>query len=157
MSTLTKAIHELDRLAKLQGIKNVFQPGMARELLIAEALGHTVHSPKHGHDAVTAEGEVCEYLTAYSGSQIQLDRMFKTPEEKRQKSLLRISRYDRIYAVFFKRDTLVIDSIFLLDPATVLSEAIRLLDGSKNDISHIAFSTTFILSVGQSVKFGDSV
>jgi hypothetical protein len=42
MPTLLEAIKHLDILARQAGIKNIFQPGLAKELLIAEALGHSL-------------------------------------------------------------------------------------------------------------------
>lgn len=157
MHRLVDAIQNLDRIAKEHGVSNIFQPGLAKELIIAKHLGHTVHLEKHGPDAYCELGLPCEYLTANSGCQVQIDRMFAQPEEKRKISLQRIEKYGKIYAVYFLKQTLTVESIYELDRSELLKEANRMLDISCNDIAHLSFGRRFILSIGSSVKFGETL
>ncbi len=82
-----------------------------------------------------------EYLSCKEGGSGQLDRMFKTPPERRAESLTRITRNAKIYfAVFYADNQTRCKVIYELEPDTVLAEAERQLDRSRNAISHVGFS-----------------
>ena len=81
-------------LAKTIGIENLLQPGLVKEMIIADILGHVLIHSKRDADAHAAGDpeEKYEYLSCKEGGTGQLDRMFKSPPEKRKESLRRITR-----------------------------------------------------------------
>ncbi len=67
--------------------------------------------------------------------------MFKRPEDKRKKSLKRITRNSKIYlAVFYNKNQTKCKVIYEIEPPILLKETERQLDNSINDISHVGFS-----------------
>ena len=130
-------------LAQSIDIANLLQPGLVKEMIIAEILGHTLIRSKRDADAYAAGNpdEKYEYLSCKEGGSGQLDRMFKTPPERRAESLTRITRNAKIYfAVFYADNQTRCKVIYELEPDTVLAEAERQLDRSRNAISHVGFS-----------------
>lgn len=108
--SIYKQIIELVRkagdIAKTLGIQNILQPGLVKEMIIAEILGHRIISSKRDADACSYKdpNKKYEYLSCKEGSRGQLDRMFKSPE-RRKESLRRITRNTKIFlAVFYKED-----------------------------------------------------
>ena len=81
-------------LAKSVGIGNLLQPGLVKEMIIADLLGHTVITSKRDADACDPNDSSIkyEYLSCKEGGSGQLDRMFKEPPDKRAESLARITR-----------------------------------------------------------------
>jgi hypothetical protein len=70
--------------------------------------------------------------------------MFKTPIEKRKKSLDRITRNSMIYyAVFYKSNQIKCKIIYKIEPLVMLQEANKQLDASSNDIAHLGFSISW--------------
>ncbi len=63
------------------GIRNIFQPGLIKEIIIADILGHRVISNKRLPDACSATDESVfyEYLTCEERGSWQIDRMFSKP------------------------------------------------------------------------------
>jgi hypothetical protein len=150
----TKRVVELVRtaqeIASSNGI-NILQPGLIKELVIAESLGHVVYPSKHGKDASSSDGkDSYEYLTCKAGGTFQFDRMFKSPPEKRAKSLNRITRNKNVYCVVFD-DPLVIKEVWDIPITTLTKEIERQLDSSKNDISHVSVSIKWVHSNGARV------
>lgn len=140
---IVEYILKAQELATLYGYKDLLQPGMVKELIIGDILGHEVHRTKHEPDAWDPNNTELkfEYLSCVEGGTFQLDRMFKNPPEKRAKSLLRIARNAAIYcAVFDAEHPLTVRVIYKLSVDVVLREAERQLDVSRNDISHVGFS-----------------
>ncbi len=136
-------IREAQKLALKIGIGNILQPGLIKEMIIAEKLGHQIIISKHDSDACDPHNpnKKYEYLSSYEGGTGQLDRMFKSPKEKRQKSLERITRNAKIYyAVFYRHDPLKIKVIYEVEPKVLLKEVERQLDNSSNTISHIGIT-----------------
>lgn len=91
-------------LARSIGISNLLQPGLVKEMIIADILNHRlIHSKRDADACLTRdENEKYEYLSCKEGGNGQLDRMFKHPPEKRPESLQRITRNSAIYfAVFY--------------------------------------------------------
>jgi hypothetical protein len=123
-------IREAQRLAEKHGIKNILQPGIVKELILAAELGHEVIPTKADADARDAAGHLYEYLCSLKTSNnFQIDRV--TDE-----NLGRISRNRAVYCAFFL-DALTLADIYVLDPALLLTEVKRQLAASKNTISHI--------------------
>lgn len=125
------------------GIPNILQPGLVKEMIISEALGHELIHSKRDADACDPNDPSIkyEYLSCYEGGSGQLDRMFKEPKEEREKSLYRIWRNKKIYfAIFYKSNPLKIKVIYEIEPKILVAETERQLNRSKNAISHVGFS-----------------
>lgn len=141
-------------LARKQGIHNLLQPGLVKEMIIAELLGHKVITSKRDADACDPSDASIkfEYLTCKEGGSGQFDRMFKEPPDKRAKSLERITRNTCVYlAVFYKANQIRVKVIYKLATATVLKEAKRQLNDSTNEISHISFPISWAAKNGKVV------
>lgn len=130
-------------LARTVGIHNLLQPGLVKEMVIADLLGHELIHTKRDADA-HAKGnpqEKYEYLSCKGGGTGQLDRMFKFPADKRAESLRRITRNKMVYfAVFYEANQTKCKVIYAIDPNIARQEAERQLDASRNDISHVGYS-----------------
>lgn len=140
-------------LARTVGINNLLQPGLIKEMVIAELLGHELIHSKRDADAHAKDNpnEKYEYLSCKEGGTGQLDRMFRTPP-KRAESLKRITRNVRVYfAVFYEANQTKCKVIYELDPAVVQKETERQLDVSQNDISHVSFSEKWAKNNGKIV------
>lgn len=141
-------------LARSVGIENLLQPGLVKEMIIADLLGHTVITSKRDADACDPNDSSIkyEYLSCIEGGSGQLDRMFKEPPDKRTDSLARIARNKMIYfAVFYKADQLKVKAIYELSPDVVAAETERRLDRSRNAISHVGFSIDWAARNGKIV------
>lgn len=128
------------QLAKSVGIPNLLQPGLVKEMIIADILGHTLITGKRNADAHAPDdpNEKYEYLSCKEGGSGQFDRMFKEPAAKRARSLSRITRNAGIYlAVFYASEQTKCKAIYELTPSVVAAEAERQLDASANAISHV--------------------
>ena len=111
--------------------------------MVADILGHEVHRTKHEPDAYdpTDPSRKFEYLSCFAGGTFQLDRMFKSPPDKRAQSLERITRNAVIYcAVFDEESPLDVIVIHEVAVEVMLGEAERQLDASRNEISHVGFT-----------------
>lgn len=130
-------------LARSVGISNLLQPGLVKEMIIADILGHELIHSKRDADAHAPNNpaEKYEYLSCKEGGSGQLDRMFKEPAYKRADSLKRITRNRKVYfAVFYAANQTKCKVIYEIEPQVVVEEAERKLDRSGNDISHVGFS-----------------
>lgn len=147
-------VRKAQKLALSIGIPNILQPGLVKEMIIAEILGHNLIYSKRNADACDKHDSSIkyEYLSCYEGGTGQLDRMFKEPREKRRGSLQRITRNKMIYfAVFYENDPLKIKNIYAIEPLVLLKETDRQLDRSRNAISHVGFSEEWSLENGKVV------
>ena len=151
---IIELILEASELARSVGISNLLQPGLAKEMIIADILGHELIHSKRDADA-HAHGnpnERYEYLSCKEGGSGQLDRMFKEPPDKRTESLTRITRNSKIYyAVFYADNQTRCKVIYELEPDVVLEEAERQLDRSRNAISHVGFGIRWVRRHGKIV------
>lgn len=153
-----KVIIELVRkaasLARSIGIPNLLQPGLVKEMIIADILGHQLITSKRHADACDSNDPsiLYEYLSCKEGGTGQIDRLFKQPPEKRAESLERIRRNRWIYLAVFREDNQTeVTVIYELAPQVVLSETERQLDASKNAISHVGFSEAWAKRNGRVV------
>jgi hypothetical protein len=147
-------IRKAQEIAAQQGFRNLLQPGLVKELVVAEILGHDVHRTKHEADAFDPANpeRKFEYLSCFEGGTFQLDRMFSSPPEKRSKSLERISRNTAIYcAVFDEASPLDVLLIYEVPVDAMMHEAGRQLDASRNEISHIGFTVKWAQQNGRLV------
>lgn len=143
ISKIIELVIKAQELASKIGIPNILQPGLVKEMIISEALGHELITSKRDADACDKKDPTIkyEYLSCYEGGTGQLDRMFKSPADKRTESLYRITRNKMIYlAIFYKKNTLRIKVIYEIQPSVLLKETERQLDRSSNEISHVGFS-----------------
>lgn len=133
------------------GYGNILQPGLAKEMVIASLMGHQVHDTKHDADAWEIHDPTVkyEYLTCYEGGSFQMDRMFKAPADKRERSLERVTRNAAFYCAVFRKGALAVDVIYRIPTADVLAEVERQLDASGNDISHIGLSIAWTKGHGE--------
>lgn len=134
-------------LAQSIGISNLLQPGLVKEMIIADILGHELIYSKRDADAhaLNNPAEKYEYLSCKEGGSGQLDRMFKETANKRAESLKRITRNRKVYfAVFYEANQTKCKVIYELEPSVVVKETERQLDRSKNDISHVGFSEDWV-------------
>lgn len=141
-------------LARSIGIANLLQPGLVKEMIIADILGHELIHSKRDADAHAPGNpdEKYEYLSCKEGGRGQLDRMFKEPPAKRQESLTRITRNAKIYyAVFYADNQTRCKIIYELAPDAVLAEAERQLNRSRNAISHLGFGVKWARRNGKIV------
>lgn len=143
ISKIIELIMQAQKLALSIGIPNILQPGLVKEMIISETLGHKPITSKRDADGCDKNDPSIkyEYLSCYEGGTGQLDRMFKLPADKRAESLHRITRNKMIYLViFYKKDPLKIKIIYEVQPSVLLKETERQLDRSRNKISHVGFS-----------------
>lgn len=141
-------------LARSIGISNLLQPGLVKEMIIADILGHELIHSKRDADAHAPGNpeEKDEYLSCKEGGSGQLDRMFKEPADKRAESLARITRNCRVYfAVFYESNQTKCKVIYELTPDVVVQETERQLDRSRNAISHVGFSEDWARKNGRLV------
>jgi hypothetical protein len=145
---------EAAEVARSIEIPNLLQPGLIKELIIADILGHQPITTKHDADACDPNDPsiLYEYLSCKEGGSGQLDRIFKKPPAKRKKSLQRIIRNNKIhFAIFYADNQTKLKTIYELEPAIVLSETKRKLRRSKNTISHVGFPESWAKKNGKVV------
>lgn len=141
-------------LARSVGISNLLQPGLVKEMIIADILGHELIHSKRDAEAHAPGNprEKYEYLSCKEGGSGQLDRMFKEPADKRAESLSRVTRNRKVYfAVFYEENQTKCKVIYELDPSVVVEETNRQLDRSRNAISHVGFSEDWARGNGRVV------
>lgn len=156
---IIRLVRKAAELGRSVGIPNVLQPGLVKEMIVADILGHKLITAKRGADACDpARADVkYEYLSCVKGGSGQLDRMFKSPPDKREESLQRITRNAKVFlAVFNKKDQTEVETIYELDVDVVAKEACAQLDRSKNDISHVAFTEKWAAQNGRVVYLKNS-
>jgi len=154
ISEIIRFVRKAQMLALKIGIPNILQPGLVKEMIISEILGHDLISSKRDADACDKNNPSIkyEYLSCYEGGTGQLDRMFKNPPEKRAESLYRIARNRMIYfAIFYKNNSLKIKVIYEIKPQVLLRETENQLDRSSNKISHVGFSESWAEENGKIV------
>lgn len=143
ISKIIDLVVKAQELALKIGIPNILQPGLVKEMIISETLGHELITSKRDADACDKNDHSIkyEYLSCYEDGTGQLDRMFKSPAEKRAESLYRITRNKMVYlAIFYKKNPLKIKIIYEIQPGVLLKETKRQLNRSSNAISHVGFS-----------------
>ncbi len=149
---IIKLIVQAQELATKIGIPNILQPGLVKEMIIADALGHELIYSKRDADACDPNDKTIkyEYLSCYEGGSGQLDRMFKYPRSKREESLNRIKRNNKIFlAIFYKENPLKLKVIYEIEPGTLAFETERQLDNSRNAISHVGFNEKWAKNNGK--------
>ena len=159
ISQIVEYVKKAQEIATRHGYKNLLQPGLVKELIIGDLLGHEVHRTKHAADAWDPNNPELkyEYLSCLEKGTFQLDRMFKSPSHKRAKSLERVTRNTAIYCAVFEEDNpLTVIIIYQLSIAVVLREIERQLNASSNDISHVGLTIKWCERNGEVVYRKDS-
>lgn len=151
-------VKRAQEMASNIGIANILQPGLVKEMVMADILGHQLIHSKRDADACNAENPAVkyEYLSCFEGGSGQLDRMFKEPFELREQSLQRIRRNSKIYlAVFYKNEPLRAKVIYEVEPIVLENETVRQLERSRNIISHVGFSENWARQNGKIVYLSE--
>ena len=141
-------------LAKSAGITNLLQPGLVKEMIIADILGHELVHSKRREDARDPHDPDIkyEYLSCKEGGTCQIARMFSEPADKRAQSLERITRNSKFYLAIFHSDNQTrCKIIYEVEPHRVEQEAMRQMDRSRNAISHVGFSEHWARTHGRVV------
>lgn len=152
--TINEHVIEMAKLAREVGIDNILQPGLLKEMIVADHLNHKLICSKRDADACSMgdPNEKYEYLSFKEGGSGQLDRMFKEPVDKRANSLNRITRNTKIYfPIFYEDDQTKCKIIYEVEPNIALVEAEHQLDQSSNSISHVGFSEKWVEKNGNVV------
>ncbi len=144
MREIVAHIKAAQELATGLGIPNILQPGLVKELILAEALGHTPITSKANADARDSDGRLYEYLCSLSTSNnFQIDRVTRENRE-------RITRNAAFFFAFFS-DSVTLAEVYRVETAAVLQEAERQLARSRNDISHLNLSGAWVRRSGARV------
>ncbi|TAE21628.1 MAG: hypothetical protein EAZ92_16815 [Candidatus Kapaibacterium sp.] len=157
IKAIVQLVAQAQELALSIGIPNILQPGLVKEMIIANILGHELIHSKRDADACDPDNPDIkyEYLSCYVGGSGQLDRMFKEPKDKRNESLSRITRNQAIYLAIFYKNSLDVKAIYEIQPKVLLKETERQLDRSSNAISHVGFSENWAKEHGTVVYTGE--
>jgi hypothetical protein len=151
-SELFNLLKEAQRIAlEKHGVPNILQPGVIKELMMAEILGHDLIPQKDSADAKDKTGNTYEYLASIrrvdvktnKGCSFQMDRI--TPS-----NLHRVTRNKAFYFGIFK-DHLEVEEIWNVEIPMVLAEVKRQLEKCKNDIAHVNFLLKWLEENGTKV------
>ena len=129
----------------------IHQPGVIKELIMAEVLWHEIVAQKDSTDARDSSGNTFEYLASImrvnvktnKGCSVQMDRMTRN-------NLHRVTRNTTFYFGVFS-DHLVLATIWKVEILVLLSEVERQLDRCKNDIAHVNFLLRWLEDQGERV------
>jgi hypothetical protein len=138
--------------ASKYGIGNILQPGIIKEMIMAEILDHQLITEKGSADAMDKYGTY-EYLASIRrvgvktniGCSFQMDRMTEG-------NINRVTRNSAFYFGIFKSH-LEIEEIWKVEIPAVLGEVERQIEKSKNSISHVNFLLKWLEENGKKVFF----
>ena len=148
---IIELLKETQRIAEKKfGIKNILQPGVIKEMIMAEILNHELITEKDAADAKDKHGTY-EYLASIRrvgvksnlGCSFQMDRMTK-------RNFHRITRNNAFYFGVFKSH-LEIEEIWKVEISDILSEVQRQISNSKNEISHVNFLLKWLENTGTKI------
>ena len=133
------------------GISNILQPGVVKELMMAEVLGHELVPQKDSADAKDQQGNTFEYLASIKrigvktnrGCSFQMDRMTR-------ENLHRVTRNSAFYFGVFSNH-LTLTEIWRVEIPVMLAEVERQLDRCKNNIAHVNFLLRWLETNGERV------
>lgn len=133
------------------GIQNILQPGVIKELIMAEILGHFLLPQKDLSDSKDEEGNYYEYLASIrrinvetnKGCSFQMDRVTRN-------NLSRVTRNKEFYFGIFKNH-LEIEEIWEVSIPVVLVEVKRQLENCRNEIAHVNFLLKWLVENGTRV------
>ena len=149
---IRELLTQAQRIAKQKyGVTNILQPGIIKELIMAEILGHSLVPQKDLPDARDENGNYYEYLASIrrvdvstnKGCSFQIDRVTRS-------NLSRVTRNKAFYFGIFKNH-LEVEEIWEIGMPTILAEVERQLDNCKNEIAHINFLLKWLEANGRKV------
>ena len=133
------------------GIPNILLPGLARDVILADKLGHDLILIKKDADACDLNDPLLkyEYVSCNEGGSFPVDKMFKVPPKNGDHVLSSIARNSKIYfVIFYGPEPLKIKFIYEVKPATMYSEMERQLEANGNDIATIIFTEQWAMDNG---------
>ena len=148
-SKIIEHLKAAQRIALFEyGNENILQPGVIKEMIMAEILSHTLIPQKDSADAKDSKGTY-EYLASIrrvnvrtnKGCSFQMDRVTPT-------NLGRVTRNTAFYFGIFKNH-LDIEQIWKVETRTVLKEVMRQLKSCKNEIAHVNFLLSWLEKNGE--------
>jgi hypothetical protein len=122
---IIELVRSAQKLAVSVGIPNILQPGLVKEMIIADILGHENIISKRNADACDPNDPIIQ-------------------KEKHAESMQRIWRNKYIYFAFFYKDSLDVKVIYEVTPEVLAQETERQLDRSSNNISHVDFAEEMV-------------
>lgn len=149
---ITDLLIQAQKLAEQEhGISNILQPGIIKELIMAELLGHSLVPQKDLPDARDEYGNYYEYLASIRRINVRTNKdcSFQIDRVTRN-NLSRVTRNKAFYFGIFKNH-LEIDEIWEVNTLAVLAEVKRQLDSCKNTIAHINFLLRWLKTNGRRV------
>jgi len=154
--SLIELLQQAQQIAlEKHGVSNILQPGVIKELMMAEVLGHELLPQKDSADAEDQRGNTFEYLASIKridvktnrGCSFQMDRMTR-------ENLHRVTRNSAFYFGIFS-DHLALAEIWRVEIPAVLAEVERQLDRCKNEIAHVNFLLRWLEGNGKQVYVSD--
>lgn len=148
LSEIVASLKEAQKIAvgsKEIGIKNISQPGIVKEVIMALQLKHRLHAKKNEHDAEDFDNLDIkyEYLSCLEGKSFQFDRVNSL--NLRYKVL---DRNTKVYCgVFEKSNPLQLIRIYEVDPKSLFKLCVLKLKNSKSTSKHIGISEKEILAM----------
>jgi hypothetical protein len=156
MKRIRELLVALQTEALKYGVPNILQPGVLRELLMAEQLGHSLRPGKADADATNAFGLCFEYLSSCrrpkrrhaknAGCNFQLDRMSPT-------NLYRVTRNEAFFFGVFEHQ-FALREIWRVETKDVLAEVTRQLGAGRAEFSHVNLLMSWVMKVGK-IVFAD--
>lgn len=136
LDELVSHIRAAQILASAHGFNNILQPGLVKEMMIADLLGHQVHKTKHYADAYDPFDPSIqyEYLTRTNIGDYGFQMSTIHDNEKTIKRFTRNAAF--FFATFDAKIPLHINDIYRGETDVVLEEALRQLRRSKNSRAH---------------------
>lgn len=129
------------------GIKNISQPGIIKEVIMASQLKHRLHATKKEHDAedFSNPNKRYEYLSCLEGKSFQFDRVDK---ENLKSRVLR--RNTKIYCgVFDKNNPLELKKIYEVNPYSLWKIFEIKYKKSKSSSRHVGITEKEILELNK--------
>jgi hypothetical protein len=148
---------EAQRLAALEGIRDVFRPGFLRQLIVSDALGHRPcnswrDGPCDAYDPNDPERRF-EYFAASDGKRFQAGVVRRSDWEAKKKSLY--GRFEKTAAVYFAvfdiQEPLKLLRIYQIDAEAFRAAVERQITVSKSPVVNASFSERWAMTTGKLV------
>ena len=151
-SEITDLLIRAQKLADQEhGISNILQPGIIKELIMAEVLGHTLVPQKDLPDARDEFGNFFEYLTSIRRLNVKTNKDCSFQIDRvTGNNLSRVTRNKAFYFGIF-RNHLEIDEVWEVKTTTVLAEVKRQIGSCKNTIAHVNFLLNWLKTNGYKI------
>lgn len=143
---IIRILKKVQQLAKRIGIENISQPGIVKEMIMADILGHRLNPVKKQHDAEDPNDPSIryEYLTCLEGKSFQFDRV---DEENLRRRVL--ERNSAIFcAVFAEEDQLQVLRIYEVKPPILFEVLLEKYRRSKATSRHVGVPENWIRDNG---------